>query len=461
MTGGSCPGIHSFTFVRNLVDDMSNRVRYILLLPVVFFYTRSLSQPGTIKRITCKTDSTHQYAFYLPAAYTDTAFYPLIIFFDPAARGDLPLNKYKSLADEMGLIMAGSFNSKNFDPQSSETAFVAIYNDIVNNYPVRAGAVWLSGFSGGARIASALSFVYKEINAVIACGAGFANDAAVDPSLLKPYAAIVGNQDMNYSELLDNNHFLDKNKANNIMIVFDGGHVWPETDHMGLAIEWLMDQNKATPRGERYLQTITSSVEKGSLYRSWQELEQLIKIPAYKVPAEERAAIISSERDFIDDKKDFEDAQQAETNYLNKFSMTLQRIYSRQDKVDKTEWQLLAAMLTGFKNDPGAYMRQSGIRCADHSYRSVMETYYHLMNTNDFTTAMNIAEVLTWFGPSSINQWYLMAKAAAMAGDKKQAEKYLKEAVKKGGLTEASVLNDQQLQKIFSQEELKQFLAGK
>src|SRR6185503_20666845 len=120
LTGGTCTDIHSFTFVMNLVDDMSNRVRHILLLPVVFFCTHSFSQPGTIKRMTCKTDSTYQYAFYLPANYTDTAFYPLIIFFDPVARGDLPLIKYKSLADEMGLIMAGSFNSKNFDPQSSE-----------------------------------------------------------------------------------------------------------------------------------------------------------------------------------------------------------------------------------------------------------------------------------------------------------------------------------------------------
>ena len=136
----------------------------------------------TIQKINCKKDSTQQYAFYIPANYTPEKLAPLLIFLDPASRGDVPVGMYKSVADEYGVIIAGSFNSKNFDGLSSVQSFTAIYNDVVNQYNIDPARVWIAGFSGAARAAASIGMSYSEITAVIACGAGFAGDEEVTPA---------------------------------------------------------------------------------------------------------------------------------------------------------------------------------------------------------------------------------------------------------------------------------------
>src|SRR5579871_4786818 len=60
-----------------------------------------------IDTITCAGDASQSYALYIPSI-VNTAALPIIYFFDPHGNGSLPLNKYKSLADEYNFILVGS-----------------------------------------------------------------------------------------------------------------------------------------------------------------------------------------------------------------------------------------------------------------------------------------------------------------------------------------------------------------
>jgi predicted esterase len=443
-----------------LNQKMLKATKNITLFFLLLLCRSSFSQQpetGNIKKVICKKDTSCQYALYLPKNYNDSTLFPLLIFLDPVARGDVPLLKYQTLADEMEIIMAGSYNSRNFDFTSSQTAFSAIYNDVVNKYSIRADAVWLSGFSGGARAASAIGMAYKEISGIIACGAGFADDETVKSSALKSYAAIVGSKDMNYTELLDNSRFLDSNNVNNIMLVFEGGHEWPGADHMGLAIEWLLQlsiPDFVARRGDKYLQKAVAELQAGYYYQSWQELHQLAKIKTYQKEAAEWAKGISYMKEFTADKKLFEDAEAKETNSLNRFSILLNKQLNDADGVSKKDWEQYSTELTLLTFNHNRYLQPASIRCSDHIYRSLSESYFHLMETGDYNKALRDAEVLTYFNPPVINPWYMMARASAMMDKKKKAAKFMKTAVQKGNLNKESVLNDKTMLKVFSKNEI-------
>ena len=59
-----------------------------------------------------KTYNENNYSLYLPANYDTTKTFPVIYFFDPQGKGNLPLEKYKSIADTLGIIFVGSTATK-------------------------------------------------------------------------------------------------------------------------------------------------------------------------------------------------------------------------------------------------------------------------------------------------------------------------------------------------------------
>ena len=116
----------------------------------LFFSQQIAAQHTEIKsllRVKCSLDSIQQYSLRLPSSYQEGRKYPVIIFLDPAARGDFPVEKYSSLADEYNLIIAGSFNSRNFEGQSSVQSFTAIFNDLIQRFSIDTQMILVAGLS--------------------------------------------------------------------------------------------------------------------------------------------------------------------------------------------------------------------------------------------------------------------------------------------------------------------------
>ncbi len=229
-----------------------------------------------------QTETEQQYSLYLPKSYEAGKQYPLLIFLDPGARGDFPVNKYKQVADEMELIIAGSFNSKNFDHQSSVASIKAILNDISEKYKLDKERIWLSGFSGGARVASSYAVTDERIKGVIACGAGFAGEEFISGSHAVSFAGIVGYGDMNFEELTGIGQQLSKTKKENLLLFFDGGHQWPPVREMGIAVHWLLNDSTKkfadTLIGD-LIQRADSISNEGMHYLSWLQVNEYEKLP--------------------------------------------------------------------------------------------------------------------------------------------------------------------------------------
>jgi len=163
----------------------------------------------------------------------------MIYFFDPGGVGRRPLELYKDLAEKYGFVMAGSNNSRNFSSDQSHV-LNALWVDTHRRFAPDARLTYVSGFSGGARVAGlmALNCAQCQIAGVIANGAGYpSNRADAKDKLL--YFFAVGDQDFNWPEVITvRREREDKGLAYRVR-VFSGRHQWAPAEVMEDAIEWI------------------------------------------------------------------------------------------------------------------------------------------------------------------------------------------------------------------------------
>lgn len=210
-----------------------------------------LAPPGQIVDVICAADSSQSYVLYLPSNYTPAKRWPVIYFFDPGGRGRRPVEIYKEIAEKYGFILAASNNSRNFSSDESKSVN-AIWQDTHLRFPLDSRLTYVSGFSGGARVAGlmALSCQQCQIAGVIAHGAGYpTNWSETNDKLL--YFFAVGNEDFNWSEVMTVRRGREDKGLPYRVQVFSGPHQWAPGATMQAAVEWMMlkaMQNGALPQ---------------------------------------------------------------------------------------------------------------------------------------------------------------------------------------------------------------------
>jgi hypothetical protein len=196
--------------------------------------------PGQIVDVTCRLDSAQSYALYLPSSYTTAKQWPIIYFFDPGGHGRRPLELYKDLAEKYGFVLAASNNSRNFSSDESRNVN-AIWQDTHLRFALDPHLTYVSGFSGGARVAGLMALTCQQcqIAGVIAHGAGYPTTWGESKDKLLYFFA-VGNQDFNWSEVMTVRRQREDEGLAYRVRVFPGPHQWAPAEVMQDAIEWLI-----------------------------------------------------------------------------------------------------------------------------------------------------------------------------------------------------------------------------
>src|SRR5450432_302641 len=102
----------------------------VAFLPIALSLAQAIA-PGTIiETIPCQKDPTQSYALYLPSSYSPNRAWPILIAFDPRARGLTAVERFRPAAEKYGWIVVGSNNSRNGSGQSSVDSLRAIGADI-------------------------------------------------------------------------------------------------------------------------------------------------------------------------------------------------------------------------------------------------------------------------------------------------------------------------------------------
>ena len=188
------------------------------------------------------------FALYLPKVYDPNKGLPILFVFSPSGNGKKGIEVFVKAAETYNHIIVCSNNSRNGPMGQNFEITQRLFTHIFSDFNILQNRIYLAGFSGGSRLATAIATLSDKIEGVIACGAGFSSSPSHIPSKQSfSYVGICGDRDMNYSEMIKVNRYLNRIQFTNTLFTFDGNHEWPPNDQILMAFEWL--ETKAHKKG--------------------------------------------------------------------------------------------------------------------------------------------------------------------------------------------------------------------
>lgn len=162
------------------------------------------------------------YFLYLPKSLRKGKTYPVLYIMNPGGGGAGTAKRYIPGAERNQWILAVSKQSKNGYDKSSN-AIVAMMDHVQSTLPVDQKRVYVSGFSGGSRMASWASQNRKEVTGLISCGAsnGIGNRKQIAYGLC-------GTNCFNRTDMA--NAFKGVSHKGAVLRYFPGKHVWANAE---------------------------------------------------------------------------------------------------------------------------------------------------------------------------------------------------------------------------------------
>ena len=205
-------------------------------------------QRGTVvDPVHCAGDPAQTYALYLPSTYSPERTWSLLLAFHPAARGRLMAEKYRAAAEQYGYIVAASNNARNGPHAISAAAAQAMGTDVSRRFAIDPQRIYLTGMSGGARVALGIALANPSIAGVVASSAGYPDSQPRDKAAFAIFGT-AGTEDFNHLEM----RLLDRKLTSpHFLAVFEGGHTLPPDDIALDALEWMELQAMQSGRRRR------------------------------------------------------------------------------------------------------------------------------------------------------------------------------------------------------------------
>jgi hypothetical protein len=215
---------------------------FILLISICSYSQEKQLLPKGVIIDSVKIENTadESYAVYLPKQYKREVPSAIVFIFDPGGRGKVGIEPFVLAAETYKYILVCSNNSKNGPTDVNLEIANRLFESVSTEYNLNPSELYISGFSGGARLASSIAVNSVAFQGVIACGASF-NE--MDKFSLQDasfsYVGIVGDKDMNYQEMIQNEEWLSKMMVKNTLFVSHQTHTWPSQKEMLRAFDWL------------------------------------------------------------------------------------------------------------------------------------------------------------------------------------------------------------------------------
>ena len=328
-----------------------------------------------VNKVNCKNDTAQSYAIYLPSSYNSANKYPIIYFFDPHAKGNLPLTKYKALAEKYGYILIGSNNSKNGLDWNVITLLIQnVFNSTFGSISIDKSRIYMCGFSGGSRIAGVMGALNPDIKGIICCSASFPLRPETQARSFE-WIGIAGNEDFNMTEMKELNRNMNGTSITHKLIIYDGKHQWPPENIMEEAFKWL---------------------------------ENPVNVEAEKETADETL-------------KEFKEHQ------------TMKMYASSIDKQDAGWWKKEMNKLNAeIKETKDKEIMQQDKRVLGYISLTVYGYTSNAKNMNNSEKEQKYLDIYKIVDPENAEPWYLYAEIYASNGKDEKAIKSLQEAVKLG-----------------------------
>src|SRR5690606_21800190 len=217
------------------------KIMILLFLGTVYMANAqqfTLKKGAVIDSIAVQDSDSESFSLFLPTSFDLDKNWPIVLVFDFEGKGKQAIRMYIEAAERQQYILVASNNVSDSLSTSQNILITGrMFNTVVKLLPVHKNRTYTSGLGKGAQFASMLPLFVKGITGVISCGAAYPNLEVLDTKQSFYWIGIVGREDYAYTEMLTTKSVLDKLKIPNNLIVFDGGHEWPNANYLKKAME--------------------------------------------------------------------------------------------------------------------------------------------------------------------------------------------------------------------------------
>ncbi|HJQ27301.1 MAG TPA: hypothetical protein VKA60_25670 [Blastocatellia bacterium] len=446
----------------------------------------SLTRGAVIERVVCRAAADQSYALFLPASYTPQKAWPIIYCFDPAARGRVPVERFKAAAEKYGVIVAGSNNSRN-GATDVAAAVRAMMNDTGERLAIDPRRVYTAGFSGGGRVATGVALsLGNAVAGVIACGGGFPASVAPTKSVTFALFATAGSEDFNYPEMRGLTRTFERLGLANRFATFEGGHEWLPAALAEEAIAWLELQAMKNNRrardeafiNERFEQSLSRARTAESAGKSYEAYIHFSDAASDFKGLRDVAELERHTNELKDAKEvkqavkqedEAEREQQTRVKELYRLKASLRSQDERQElaadrlndygeqppKNDDERRQALADLQKNLaalkkKSDapPGSFDRTVARRVINQFFAYLSESAYILQQRKQYAAAAENLSLAALVAPDNPRLLYNLACAHALNRDRRNALEALRRAVAKGFKDAAAIESDKDLESL-------------
>jgi dienelactone hydrolase len=191
-------------------------------------------------------DEPIEWQVYVPESYDPEVPAGMLVFISPTDSGRIP-EGYKDVMDAHNLIWIGANQSGNRIRVARRVTYAMFAPAAVaRDYQVDASRVYVSGFSGGGRVASMVAPEYPHVfkGAIFICGVNFwgsRKPAELETVQANRYVFLTGRKDFNRSETRTVHRSYRKAGAKNVLLMEISGmdHRMPPVPKLVEAIEFL------------------------------------------------------------------------------------------------------------------------------------------------------------------------------------------------------------------------------
>lgn len=408
-------------------------------------------QPGVIVDSNrCVEGKEQYYALYLPQDFEIQKEYPVIFFFDPMARGRLPLEQYHAIADTFGIIMACSNNSKNGPYEDSQIAAKAMIGDVMEKFNIDTSSIILSGFSGASRFSYYYATIFAYAQGVIGCGASLPA-MFIDFKSLQHfnYTGIAGNQGFNYVESLRFRELSAKWNKPIQWISFEGGHTWPPYEvykravRQQLALLLAKQGEYNDPMVQNYIleeeRNAKLCLEDGKLIEAIWCLENIVAfLPQNKSWLhQQKSDSIKSLLDFEKQQKDFAQAIRLEDTLKSKYHQEIINLGIQESKkkaleINEKKWKRDFAKVKELRKKRNPYYNEMVDRVLGSLRLSIWMKREEHMQAQQFELAYQWSKLLLCSDPEGPYFLLMAAEVLSAMGKRTEASLYFDLAFEKG-----------------------------
>lgn len=417
---------------------------------------------------------TNSYALYLPSAYSPAKRWPLLLIFDPFARGEVSVKLFQEAAEKYGFVLVGSNNTRNFEDPSA--AIRLLWAEMKEHYAIDPRRIYTAGLSGGARVASSVALACKTcIAGVIANSAGLPNGANPPGPEVSEWFLAAGTTDFNYTEQLHLKETFDARHVVSRFEVFDGPHNWMPKEFADRALAWFqlramvkgvvpMDKEFVAAQFDSRLAEAQAEQKAGDVLaatRAYGEITQDFSKVRDVKEQESLAKTLAASEETRKARKAEKEALKLQDEIAHKIGDLVAGLAQGQDV--RTQYMEQLNSVVNEANDEqrkvsNQAVKQAIARGIASAFSFAMENGQELMLKKSPIRARTMFEAGEVIQPESAWASYLVATAEAELGLKKQAIEELKKAMEKG-MTSASALDDSAFDRIRNEPEFKELSA--